>query len=74
MSCLRYSSHTNTDELKYAIEVALDNPDPKVRLEALTNLPSQDIDSYQSMLRKMLSDGSKRSFACSTSLGEMSKR
>ncbi|MGC6416075.1 MAG: hypothetical protein ACON3Z_03090 [Bradymonadia bacterium] len=52
-------SHTNTEELKYAIEVALDNPDPKVRLEALTNLPSQDIENYQSMLRKMLSDGSK---------------
>ncbi|MEE2757373.1 MAG: hypothetical protein VYA30_11985 [Myxococcota bacterium] len=47
------------DELKYAIEVALGNPDPSVRLEALTNLPTKRVDVYHKPLIRMLTDKAK---------------
>ena len=47
------------DELKYAIEVALANPDPTVRLEALTTLPANRVESFHNSLIRMLTDKSK---------------
>ena len=47
------------DELKFAIETALSNLDPSVRLEALTNLPPKQTANYQALLIRALNDGTK---------------
>tara|TARA_A100001015_G_C15043832_1_gene741893 strand:- start:2583 stop:4478 length:1896 start_codon:yes stop_codon:yes gene_type:complete len=47
------------EDLKHAIETALNNLDPKVRLEALTSLPVKAVDRYQSSLLRIVHDPAK---------------
>ncbi len=47
------------DDLAYAIGVAMKNPDPAVRLEGLSHIPTRDLERYQRILVNALSDGTK---------------
>ena len=52
-------SEHDPDDLLFAVERAMDNPNPKVRLEGLTQLPSPPFDAALTLVMRALSDGAK---------------
>jgi len=47
------------DDLLFAVERAMDNPNPKVRLEGLSQLPSPPFDAALTLVMRALNDGAK---------------